>query len=89
MLQEHLESRRAAENAAKLAQLDNDLHGLEAELSRLNTSLWTQVLHQLHSMGPVGAHLPCKATCCVTEPLQGHVSPCSALSTCNISSTHR
>eukprot|EP00891_Asterochloris_glomerata_P008576 jgi/Astpho2/8576/Aster-x1530 len=40
--QEYLESRRVAQNAAKAAQLNNDLHSLEAEMSRLNLKLWTQ-----------------------------------------------
>ena len=53
LLQEYLESRRAARDAAKAAQLNNDLHGLEAEMHRLNLKLWTQVLHQLHELALV------------------------------------
>ena len=81
LLQEYLESRRVAQNAVKAAQLSNDLHGLEAEMSRLNLKLWTQVLHEL---APGGAPLPCKGSSCMTEHRQGQVPLASATSTCSV-----
>ena len=55
LLQEYLETRRVARDAAKAAQLSNDLHGLEAEMRRLNLKLWTQVLHQLLELATGGS----------------------------------